>query len=105
MARLEGENSRLSVELENRKVIERAKGILQRKPPDRTKGQGPTLTLQKAQPATKEVDEGNCRGRHSREELKQPAGMIAKKTGDRARRRVVADEISEDFRNSPTCLW
>jgi signal transduction protein with GAF and PtsI domain len=30
MARLEGENSRLSVELENRKVIERAKGILQR---------------------------------------------------------------------------
>lgn len=30
MARLEGENSRLSVELESRKVIERAKGILQR---------------------------------------------------------------------------
>jgi uroporphyrinogen-III synthase len=30
MARLEGENSRLSVELEGRKVIERAKGILQR---------------------------------------------------------------------------
>ena len=30
MARLEGENSRLAVELQNRKVIERAKGILQR---------------------------------------------------------------------------
>jgi uroporphyrinogen-III synthase len=30
MARLEGEHSRLSVELESRKVIERAKGILQR---------------------------------------------------------------------------
>ena len=30
MARLEGENSRLSVELQSRKVIERAKGILQR---------------------------------------------------------------------------
>ena len=30
MARLEGENSELSEQLETRKVIERAKGILQR---------------------------------------------------------------------------
>jgi len=41
MARLEGENSRLSVELENRKVIEAREGNPAAKPPDRRRP-GPT---------------------------------------------------------------
>ena len=70
MARLEGENSRLSVELENRKVIERAKGILQRNL-QMDEGQA-YLTLQKhsrqRRKSMKEIAEAVILA----EELKQP---------------------------------
>jgi uroporphyrinogen-III synthase len=70
MARLEGENSRLSVELENRKVIERAKGILQRNL-QIDEGQA-YLTLQKhsrqRRKSMKEIAEAVILA----EELKQP---------------------------------
>jgi len=72
MARLEGENSRLSVELENRKVIERAKGILQRNL-QIDEGQA-YLTLQKhsrqRRKSMKEIAEAVILA----EELKQPQG-------------------------------
>lgn len=70
MARLEGENSRLAVELESRKVIERAKGILQRNL--QIDEAGAYLTLQKhsrqRRKSMKEIAEAVILG----EELKRP---------------------------------
>jgi uroporphyrinogen-III synthase len=60
MARLEVENSQLSERLETRKIVERAKGILQREP-RRDRGRGLPHDPA-AEPAAAEVEEGDFRG-------------------------------------------
>jgi hypothetical protein len=59
MARLESENSPLSQKLAARKLLERAKGILQREL--KISEEDAYLTLQQESRKPREVREGNCR--------------------------------------------